>query len=75
MSSPNAEAYSRASDYLDTWSVGTATRVGLIRCPACGADLTDEDGRRVEGQHVTQHIADHDPTDFGLSPLRGDADE
>ena len=74
MSSTGAEYYSRASDHLATWTVGTATRVGLIRCPACGTDLTDENGRRIAGQHVTQHIAGHDPEDFGLTPLGGERD-
>lgn len=40
----------------------------LTACPSCEADLGDL------GDHgVAEHIADHDPEDFGLTPL-GDRD-
>lgn len=36
-------------------------RLTLVACPACGADL--------DGEYVPRHILQHDPEDFGLSPL------
>ncbi|WP_394743342.1 hypothetical protein [Natronococcus roseus] len=37
-------------------------RAKLLECPACGADLED----RILPDHL---LVDHDPEDFGLSPL------
>lgn len=38
----------------------------LVECPACGADLTVD--WRGDGT-VPDHVASHDPEDFGLAPL------
>ena len=40
--------------------------LGLVWCPACLADLTDES--------VIEHIADHDPEAFGLEPVGSEYD-
>jgi len=40
--------------------------LGLRECPACLADLS--------GQSVIEHIAGHQPEDFGLTPLGGEYD-
>jgi hypothetical protein len=37
-------------------------RIHLEVCPACGYDYDRNEDRQ-------EHIADHDPEDFGLSPL------
>jgi hypothetical protein len=39
------------------------TRVELVQCPVCGADLENATNR-------AEHISTHDPEDFGLEPLR-----
>lgn len=55
------------SEYLVNHAVTTQSRASeklrLVKCPACHADLQT-------GLHsVSEHIARHDPEDFGLSPL------
>lgn len=40
--------------------------LGLRRCPACLADLSDES--------VIDHIAGHDPEAFGLEPVGSEYD-
>lgn len=40
----------------------------MTKCPACGADLTEE--KRTSSHFFDEHL----PEDFGLSPLRREAD-
>lgn len=65
------------SDYLLYRDIAgsAAQMVMLVKCPACGADLTGEDGEPVTGQTRNAHIASHDPEDFGLSPLEDVCDQ
>jgi hypothetical protein len=42
---------------------GRSNRVRLVRCPACGRDLSQLPVR------TSTHIAAHVPEDFGLTPL------
>lgn len=37
-------------------------KVTLVKCPACNTDLTEKS--------QTWHISNHNPEDFGLSPMR-----
>lgn len=45
---------------------GSCYTLRLVECPVCEESLDPHVGRSV----VQDHIAEHDPEDFGLSPLR-----
>ena len=49
------------SGLIDTTPEWEFARLRLVRCSACGISLI--------GRSVSDHIAEHDPEDFGLSPI------
>lgn len=59
----------RDSPYLEVSEDGEHPTVKLVRCPACGEPLADE---LTGAPSTADHVAEHDPADFGLSPLRGE---
>lgn len=66
--------FARDSPNLALREGGTATKIALERCPACGLEFTAKYACYTDDRHPVAHLhTEHGPADFGLTPLGGES--
>jgi len=67
--------FARDSPNLELRERSTGTKIALIKCPACGMELTADYACYTSARHPVAHLLrEHTPEDFGLTPLGGERD-